>query len=329
MKKRKLGASGPSVGEIALGCMSFAGFYGPSDEATSHETLSAAIDNGITHLDTANVYGNGVSEEIIGTFIKDNPNRFEIATKGGIWRDENAKRGFNNTREHLTLELDKSLKRLGVDHVALYYIHRRQQDIPIEDVMETMMGFVKAGKIGGIGFSEIAPFSLRRAAAIGPVQAVQSEYSLWTRGPELGMIQACRDVGAAFVPFSPLARGMFSYETPDPSRFGDVDIRKTGPRFQPENFPANVAFFDRFRALSADLDISPAGLSIAWVLDQGEHLIPIPGTRTKAHLEEFVQGSTFEMTDEIRQAIDEIMPVAFAHGDRYSDAQTVGIERYC
>jgi len=159
--------------------------------------------------------------------------------------------------------------------------------------------------------------------------AVQSEYSLWTRGPELGMIQACEEVGAAFVPFSPLARGMFSYSAPDPAQFGDMDIRKSGPRFQPENFATNVEYFDRFRALAADLGISPAGLAIAWVLDQGEHLVPIPGTRTVAHLKEFAQAAGFEMTDEVRGQIDQIMPAGFAHGDRYSDAQTVGIERYC
>ena len=329
MKLRKLGQNGPKVGEIALGCMSFAGFYGPATMPESHDTLHAAIEHGITHLDTANVYGNGVSEEYLGAFIKEHPHKFEIATKGGIWRDEAGNRGFNNAASHLRAELEKSLKRLGVDHVALYYVHRRQQDIPIEDVMETLLAFKQEGKIGGIGFSEIAPASLRRAAAVGPVMAVQSEYSLWTRGPELGMIEACAEVGAAFVPFSPLARGMFSNTTPDPASFGEMDFRKTGPRFQPENFKANVSYFDRFRALASDLGLAPAGLAIAWVLDQGEHLIPIPGTRTRAHLEEFVSGSAFALTQEIRDRIDQIMPAGFAHGDRYSDAQTVGIERYC
>lgn len=329
MKLRELGNGGPEVGEIGLGCMSFAGFYGPTTEAESHQTLAAALDLGVTHLDTANVYGDGVSEEVIGAFIKDHPNRFEIATKGSFWRAKEATRPINNTKEHLTEELDKSLKRLGVDHVALYYIHRRQQDIPIEDVMETLMGFKEAGKIGGIGFSEVSPSSIRRAAAVGPVMAVQSEYSLWTRLPELGVIQACRDVGAAFVPFSPLARGMFSYITPDPKSFGDVDFRKTGPRFLEPNFTANVVHFDRFRELSADLNISPAGLAIAWVLDQGDHMIPIPGTRSVEHLKECVSGSGFAMTDDVRSEIDQIMPIGFAHGDRYSDVQTVTAERYC
>jgi len=329
MKRRKLGQEGPLVGEIGLGCMSFAGFYGPTTQAESHQTLTAAMDHGITHLDTANVYGNGVSEEYVGAFIKEHPNRFEIATKGGIWRDESGNRGFNNTASHLRHELEQSLRRLGVDHVALYYIHRRQQDIPIEDVMDTMLLFKQEGKIGGIGFSEIAPSSLRRAASVGPVMAVQSEYSLWTRGPELGIIQACSEVGAAFVPFSPLARGMFSYDRLDPARFGDIDIRKTGPRFQPGNFEANVEHFDQFGKLAADLSLAPAGLAVAWILDQGEHLVPIPGTRSPKHLEEFVSGAGFDMTDEIRRRIDQIMPVGFAHGDRYSDAQTIGIERYC
>ncbi len=329
MKVRKLGKNGPSVGEIALGCMSFAGFYGATDEETSHRTLALALEAGITHLDTANVYGNGVSEEVIGRFIKDHPNKFTIATKGGIWRDPDGNRGFNNTKAHLEAELNKSLQRLGVDHIALYYIHRRQQDIPIEDVMDVLDGFIKAGKIGGIGFSEVSPSSIKRAAAVGQVMAVQSEYSLWSRMPELGVIQACRDVGAAFVPFSPLARGMFGQTAPDPATFGDGDIRKPNPRFQPENFAANVTHFDAFRALAADLGIPTAGLAIAWVLDQGEHLIPIPGTRTPEHLQEILAAADFEMTDEVRAQIDKIMPVGFAHGDRYSYTQMVGVERYC
>ena len=329
MKQRSLGRDGPNVGEIALGCMSFAGFYGATDEATSHRTLALALDAGITHLDTANVYGNGVSESVIGSFIKDHPNKFSIATKGGIWRDPDGNRGFNNSKRHLEEELNKSLSRLGVDHVDLYYVHRRQQDIPIEDVMGFLLEHQESGKIGGIGFSEISPSSLRRAAAVGQVRAVQSEYSLWSRMPELGVIQACREVGAAFVPFSPLARGMFGEVPPDPANFGDMDIRKPNPRFQSENLAENLKYFDRFRSLAAELGVPTAGLAIAWVLDQGDHLIPIPGTRTPEHLQEILTAADFTMTDDTRSRIDEIMPVGFAHGDRYSDTQMIGVERYC
>ena len=326
---RNLGVNGPKVASIGLGCMSFAGFYGPTTEKESHRVLDLAVDNNINHLDTANVYGNGVSEEVIGAWLKKKRQNVVIATKGGIWRDSNGKRGFNNTKEHLVEQLDQSLRRLGVDYVDLYYVHRRQQDIPIEDVMETLLSFKQAGKIGGIGFSEISPSSLRRAAAVGPVMAVQSEYSLWSRQPELGMIQACEEVGSTFVPFSPLARGMFSQVAPDRSKFGDVDLRKTSPRFLDPNFEINLTFFDAFRDLAADLNMPSAGLAIAWVLDLGEHLVPIPGTRSVEHLEEIVTAFHFEMTPDVRDKIDKIMPRGFAHGDRYSDMQIIGIERYC
>jgi len=225
---RNLGINGPNVASIGLGCMSFAGFYGPTTEVESHRVLDFAVDNGINHLDTANVYGNGVSEEIIGSWLKKQRRDVVIATKGGIWKDPNGKRGFNNTKEHLEEQLGLSLKRLGVDYVDLYYVHRRQQDIPIEEVMETLLSFKQAGRIGGVGFSEISPSSLRRAASVGPVMAVQSEYSLWSRQPELGMIEACKEVGATFVPFSPLARGMFSQIAPDRSSFGDGSRRPSG-----------------------------------------------------------------------------------------------------
>lgn len=330
MKQRRIGADGPNVGALGLGCMSFSGFFGDTDVETSHRTLAMAREFEITHLDTANVYGAGLSEEVIGSFISGSDHGFHIASKAGIWRgSEKADRNFNNSETYLRDELEKSLKRLGVDHIDLYYIHRRDATIPIEDVMTTLTKFQAEGKIGGIGFSEISPSSLRRAAAVAPVMAVQSEYSLWSRQPELGMIDTCAELGTAFVPFSPVARGMFAQKVLDRSVFKDADFRKNMPRFLDPNFAFNVAYFDLFRAFAAELGISTAGLAIAWVLDQGPHLIPIPGTRTPEHLKELVEGAHFEMTDPVRAKIDEIMPRGFAHGDRYSDAQLDGIERYC
>lgn len=329
MKQRQLGQDGPMVGEVALGCMSFAGFYGPTDMAESHRTLSTAIDLGVTHLDTANVYGAGRSETVIGAFLKDHPNRFLIASKAGIWRGDDATRRFNNSASYLRDQLEASLTRLGVDHIALYYIHRRDQTIEIEDVMETMLRLREEGKIGSIGFSEISPSSIRRAAKVGPVAAVQSEYSLWSRQPEMGVIEACAEVGATFVPFSPVARGMFGTAPIDRATFGDVDFRKTGPRFADPNFAHNLDHFAAFKSFAAELGVASATLAIAWVLDQGAHLIPIPGTRSAAHLQELAAASEFEMTDAVRDRINKIMPRGFAHGDRYSDAQLIGIERYC
>ncbi|WP_121023166.1 aldo/keto reductase [Litoreibacter meonggei] len=328
MKARQLGKGGPMVGAVGLGCMSFAGFYGETDLATSHDTLDAARDHGVDFLDTALLYGMGKSEEVIGSYLKANPEHgFKIATKGGI--ETKPTRHFDNSEPSLRRALESSLKRLGVDYVDLYYIHRREADRPIEDVTQTLAKFIKEGKIGGIGYSEIAPNSLRRAHAVHPVMAVQSEYSLWTRQPEMGMIQTCAELDVAFVPFSPVARGMFADTFPEPETFADTDFRKAQPRFMGENFTANCAKLDRFRDFCTSRGWSPAGAAIAWTLDQGDHLIPIPGTRSRAHLEQLVDGDAIEFTDEDRAEIDRILPIGWAHGDRYSDAQIVGVERYC
>lgn len=318
------------VSAIGLGCWSFAGAYGPTDEAESHAALAAALDLGIDFLDTADVYGGGVSERTIGSFIRTNPGRFTIATKGGIRRDPvTNKRLFDNSPEHLRSALEKSLKDLGVEHVALYYIHRREPDRPIEDVMETLVRFKEEGKIGGIGFSEISPASLRRAHAVHPVMAVQSEYSLWSRMPELGMIQACRDLSVAFVAFSPLGRGMFASKTPDPATFADGDFRKNNPRFLEPNFRYNVKVIEPFRKLAADRGTTPAALAMAWVLARGGHLIPIPGTRSAAHLRDDAAGAEIELREADLAEIARLLPPGFAHGDRYSQVQLVGAERYC
>jgi aryl-alcohol dehydrogenase-like predicted oxidoreductase len=329
MKQRKLGHNGPRVGEVGLGCMSFSGMYGPSTEEVSHNTLARALELGVTHLDTANVYGMGVSESYIGSFIKKNPNKFVIATKASIRRDKDGNMAPSNDPDYLRTELEASLKRLNTDHVALFYIHRREQSRPVEEVMETLMRFIEEGKIGSIGFSEIAPSTLRRAAAVGPVAAVQSEYSLWTRNADLGLLRACKEVGASFVPFSPLARGMFARARIDLGTLGEKDIRNGNPRFTSPNYEANLKHFDAFRDLSASLNLSPATLAIAWVLHQDPYLIPIPGTRTADHLEELAAASDVVITPEIAAQIDHIMPPGFAHGDRYSTTLINAVERYC
>ena len=240
------------VSQVGLGCWSFGGSYGPTTEAEAHRTLAAARELGVDFLDTANVYGMGSSETIIGTFLKGNAGGFRIATKGGIWRNPTTgERGFNNTADHLRRELEGSLTRLGLESVDLYYIHRRDQEVTIEAVMETLLAFKAEGKIGGIGFSEIAPATLRRAAAVGTVDAVQSEYSLWSRQPELGMIQTCRELGVAFVPFSPLGRGMFTATPPDPTQFETGHFRTGTPRFSEPNFSYNTRKIDALGRLPA------------------------------------------------------------------------------
>ena len=310
--------------------MNFGGFYGPSSESQARETLSRAIDLGVEHLDTANIYGLGVSEEILGRFLSPAHHNIRIATKAGIWRDrERGNRGFNNKPDYLRAQLDASLRRLKREYIDLFYIHRRDPDIEIEEVMLALLEIKKEGKIGGIGFSEISPASLRRAVAVGHVDAVQSEYSLWSRLPELGMLQTCLELGVAFVAYSPLGRGIFSDHIPDPNAFADSDFRKNSPRFQQPNLDFNLARIAPFRAFAADHRVSTAAMAIAWCLAQAENIIPIPGTRSAKHLEECVEGARITLTEDMKKEIDRLLPVGWAHGDRYSKVQWNGPEGYC
>lgn len=331
MERRRLGAGGPEVSAIGVGAMSFGGFYGPTTEAESHALLAAALELGIDHVDTANVYGMGVSESVIGSFLegRKGPPPFRIATKGAITRDADGRRRFDNSAEHLGRELDGSLKRLGVETVDLFYVHRRDPAIPIEAVAETMAGFVQAGKIRAVGFSEIAPYSLRRAAEVTPIAAVQSEYSLAVRLPELGMIQACEASGAAFVAFSPVARALLTDRPPTPERCAASEFMRSNPRFSEPNLSANLARTDGFRRLAAEMGTSAAALAIAWLLARSPAVLPIPGTRTVGHLKELAAGAALELDADDLRRIEAVLPVGWAAGDRYSDAQSVGPERYC
>jgi aryl-alcohol dehydrogenase-like predicted oxidoreductase len=326
MREVRLGQDGPVVGAVGLGCMSFGGIYGATTVAESHATLSRALDLGVNHLDVANIYGGGVCEEVMGSFFRQNGNRdkFVIATKGGIVT--HPKREFNNERSYLTECLDASLKRLGTDHVELYYVHRRDQRVPIEDVMETLVGFIEAGKIGAIGLSEIAPATLQQASLVHPVAAVQSEYSLWTRLPELGMLQTCRDLGTTFVSFSPVGRGMLTDVDLDPADFSQGDFRRPNPRFVAPHFSANAAKVRRLRAIAEREGVATATLALAWTLKRAPDSVAIPGTRTVAHLEENAAAGDFVLSDALLDEIEEVLPLGWAHGSRYTDAQMRGVE---
>lgn len=329
MHHRRLGQSGPTISAIGYGAMSFGDFYGPTTDEASFRILDRCLDLGITHLDTSNVYGNGRSETVIGQWLKarGGENPFTIATKGGITRDPD--RRFKNDTAHLTEMLDASLMRMGIEAVDLYYLHRREPAFEIEEVTETLAGFVKAGKVKAIGFSEIAPSSLRRAHAVHPVAAVQSEYSLSTRAPELGLIQTCKELGTALVAFSPVGRSMLTDRPHDGAKAATMPFLQNNPRFMEPNISANLALTAPFRALSADMGTSAATLAIAWLLHQGGHVIPIPGTRHVAHLDELAAAGDMTLTAEDLTRIEAILPVGWAHGDRYSAAQWEGPERYC
>ena len=336
MEKRNLGNIGTKVGALGIGAMSFSDFYGPTNTQESHAILKMALDNGIDHIDTAKVYGMGLSEERIGQFLntlsKNDQQFFKIATKGGIDRKNFDDKGtvvFDNSKEFLTRELDNSLNRLGVDSVELYYVHRREADRPIEEVTETLVEFIKAGKIKQFGFSEIAPTSLEKAANIHPVGAVQSEYSLSTRYPELGLVQRTKKLGTSLVAFSPIGRSLLTDKPHNAQTVEKMEFLKANPRFIEPNLSNNIKATEKFREYAADLGCKASGLAIAWLLKVDKHVLPIPGTRSVTHLKEMIEGCELKLTDGNMKEIEDILPVGWAHGDRYSTGQWFGPEKYC
>lgn len=330
MKKVRLGAGGPEVACLGYGAMSFTNFYGPTTEEASHAILDACVELGVDHIDTANVYGMGRSETFIGNWLrKRGSNPFSIATKAGLSKDADGNRFFDNTPDYLESELDKSLDRLGVEAVDLFYIHRRDPRIEVEEVAGALARLIEKGKIRGFGFSEIAPTTLRRAASVHPVAAVQSEYSLSTRSPEMGLVQSCAELGTALVAFSPVGRGLLSDSPPDAAKVAEIDFLKVNPRFTGRNLELNLAATAPFRALAADLGMSAAGLAMAWLTHVGDHVLPIPGTRSVAHLTEMVEGARRGITAEEAAAVERVLPIGWCHGDRYSVGQWVGPEKYC
>lgn len=326
IQKRTL--AGRSVSAVGLGCMSFGGIFGATTHADSMACLDKAHDLGIDHLDVAEIYGDGVCEQVIGDWLKQTKADVSIATKAGIYMGERPP--YKNDEASLRGSLEGSLRRLGRDHVELFYIHRRAPEIPIEDVMETLVKFINEGKIGAIGFSEIAPYSLRRAVAVHPVAAVQNEYSLWTRQAELGMIQACAELGTTFVAFSPIARGMLGNIPMTLADMPEQDYFRPGnPRFQEPNFSLNVEAINPFRAFCAARGWHTPAAALAWVLDQGDHILPIPGTRTAANLQQLAQADDIAFTDADRAEIARLLPVGFAYGARYNAQQNKPVEHYC
>ncbi|MET1410771.1 aldo/keto reductase [Roseibium sp. HPY-6] len=332
MEKRKLGANGPEISAIGYGAMSFTDMYGPTNEAESHAVLNACRDLGVTHLDTANIYGMGKSENAIGSYLRANPaarDEFIIATKATITKDQDGNRVFDNSAEHLEAELDKSLERLGLDHVDLFYAHRRDTRFTPEETAQNLGRLVEKGKTRAIGLSEIAPSTLRRAMKAFPIAAVQSEYSLSTRAPDLGLVQTCAELGVAMVAFSPVGRSLLTDNPIPRERIPDLPFLAANPRFMEPNLSENLRIMEGFRTLAAEMGTSAAGLANAWLLSRGSHVIPIPGTRSVGHLRECVSGADIKLSETDLQRIEEVLPVGWAHGDRYSVAQWIGPERYC
>ena len=330
MKTVTLGAQGPEISQFGIGAMSFAGIYGNASQEESFAVMDAVRAAQVTHIDTSNVYGAGRSEEILGAWFAANPgarSETTIATKAGITGDPEKR--FNNAPDYLEAELDGSLKRLGIDCVDLFYIHRREAERPIEEVAGTLAGLIAKGKTKAVGFSEIAPTSLRRASTEVHVAAVQSEYSLSTRLPELGLSQACAELGTTLVAFCPVGRAFltdqpFSYEHAQSMAF-----TKGNPRFIEPNYSANIEATAAFRTLASDMGEPAAALAIAWLIAQGDHVLPIPGTKSVAHLKELLRGTEISLSPRDISAIEAALPLGWAHGDRYSSGQWVGPEMYC
>ncbi|MEV8465809.1 aldo/keto reductase [Fluviibacterium sp. DFM31] len=327
MPKRRLGAGGPAVAPIGFGGMSFAGFFGETTAEESFACMDAVVAAGIDFWDTSNIYGMGRSERVIGEYLAQSGAKVVLATKVGIV--PGPPRRFDNSADHIRAELEASLTRLKQDRVELYYIHRREQERPVEEVVETMARLIEEGLIGGYGLSEVAPYTLRRAHAVHPCMAVQNEYSLWTRLPELGLIQTCAELGVAFVPFSPLARGMLVDRPVELAALGPKDFRRSNPRFVEPNYVLNRARIDGFRDFCHSRGWTTAAGALAWILDQGDQIIPIPATRTAAHFREWLDVAKITLTEADRAEIARLLPVGFAYGDRYADANIVGVERYC
>ncbi|MDD9923450.1 MAG: aldo/keto reductase [Boseongicola sp.] len=330
MKTSRLGLEGPEVSQFGIGAMSFAGIYGSATEDESFAILDAARSAGVSHIDTAAAYGDGRSEEIIGKWLAANPGARDettIATKAAF-RTLDGKRMLSNDPVWMEEMLDRSLDLLGVEAVDIFYAHRIEPGRNPEEVAGEMGRLVEKGKTKSIAFSEIAPSTLRRAASEFPIAAVQSEYSLQTRAPELGLVQACAEVGAALVAFCPVGRGLLTDTPPSVAKIDGSNFLKTNPRFIEPNFSTNLALTEPFRALAAEMGVPAAGLAIAWVVAQGDHVIPIPGTKSVSHLKELLAGMALDLSEDDLSKIEAVLPVGWCHGDRYNEAQWQGPERY-
>jgi aryl-alcohol dehydrogenase-like predicted oxidoreductase len=327
MDRRLLGAEGLEVSAQGLGCMGMSEFYGPGQEAESIATIHRALELGVTLLDTADLYGPFTNEQLVGGAIADRREQVVLATKFGIVRDPDnpQSRGRNGRPEYVRSACDASLRRLGVDHIDLYYQHRVDPDVPVEETVGAMAELVGAGKVRFLGMSEAASETIRRAHAVHPISALQSEYSLWSRDLEGDQLHTIRELGIGLVAYSPLGRGFLTGAITGVEDLAPDDFRRNNPRFKGANFARNFELVTKLKELARRHDCSPAQLALAWVMHQGEDVVPIPGTKRQRYLEENVAAAEIELSREDLAAIDEIAPRGVAVGDRYADMSPIDL----
>jgi len=318
IKTRKLGNQGLVVSALGLGCMGMSEFYAGRDEEESIATLHRALELGVTFLDTADMYGPFTNEKLVGEAIKDHRDRVMLATKfGNVRTEEGGWKGVNGHPDYVRQACDASLKRLGVDVIDLYYQHRVDTTVPIEDTVGAMASLVQQGKVRYLGLSEAAPATIRRAHAVHPISALQTEYSLWSRDPEDDILPTIRELGIGFVPYSPLGRGFLSGQFTSPDALPADDYRRQSPRFQGENFYKNLKLVDKMKAIATAKGVTPSQLALAWLLAQGDDIVPIPGTKRRKYLEENVGATEITLTPNELSQIEAVAPKGVAAGDRY------------
>lgn len=320
LPRRRLGAHGPEVSALGLGCMGMSDFYGPADEATSMAVLHRALDLGMNFLDTSDIYGNGANERLLSGLLANRRREVVLATKFGIVRNaDGLSAGVNGKPAHVHASCDASLRRLGVNHIDLYYLHRVDKSVPIEETVGAMAELVRAGKVRHIGLSEASAETIRRAHRVHPIAAVQSEYSLWTRDVEAEVLPTCRELGIALVPYSPLGRGFLTGAIRSADQLAANDWRRVNPRFQDGHLAQNLALADAIVALARDHGLAPAQLALAWLLDRGPDIVPIPGTRSTVRLEENAMAARLRLNDVLREELHELLDAFPVAGERYPE----------